>query len=63
MKGISSSEKPNALYAISLGIAANVTDTIQMKAELLDTFKNKPPSATVVKNDVAIILSLVYKFE
>jgi putative salt-induced outer membrane protein YdiY len=53
----------DALYAISLGIAANVTDTIQMKAELLDTFKNKPPSATVVKNDVAIILSLVYKFE
>ena len=53
----------NALYAITLGIAANVTNTIQMKAELLDTFKNKPVSATVVKNDVAVILSLVYKFE
>ena len=53
----------DALYAITLGIATNVTNTIQMKAELLDTFKNKPPSATVVKNDVAIVLSLVYKFE
>lgn len=53
----------NALYAITLGIAANVTNTIQMKAELLDTFKNKPVSAAVVKNDVAVILSLVYKFQ
>ena len=53
----------DALYAFTLGLAANVTDAIQMKAELLDTYKNKPPSATVVKNDVAFVLSFVYKFD
>ena len=53
----------DALYAITVGIAANVTDTIQMKAELLDTYKNKPVSAAVVKNDVAFVLSFVYKFD
>lgn len=57
------SDLADALYAITLGIAANVTDTIQMKAELLDTYKNKSVSATVVKNDVAFVLSFVYKFD
>ena len=57
------SDLADALYAITLGIATNVTDTIQMKAEVLDTYKNKPASVTVVKNDVAIVLSFVYKFD
>jgi putative salt-induced outer membrane protein YdiY len=53
----------DALYAFTLGVASNVTDAIQMKVELLDTYKNKPLSATVVKNDVALVVSLVYKFD
>jgi hypothetical protein len=30
---------------------------------MLDTYKNKPPSPTVVKNDLALVASLVYKFD
>lgn len=57
------SDLADALYVITVGIATNVTDTIQMKAELLDTYKNKPAGVTVVKNDVAFVLSFVYKFD
>jgi putative salt-induced outer membrane protein YdiY len=53
----------DALYAFSVGLAASVTSVVQMKVELLDTFKNKPPSANVQKNDVAILFSFVYKID
>ncbi|MCC7124892.1 MAG: DUF481 domain-containing protein [Acidobacteria bacterium] len=52
----------DALYIFGIGMAANITAQTQLKAELLDTFKNRPPVATVQKNDVAILLSVVYKF-
>jgi hypothetical protein len=29
--------------------------------EVLDTFKNKPPLATIQKNDVAVLMAIVYK--
>lgn len=45
------------------GLAASVTSTVQLKVELLDTLKNKPPSAGVVRNDVAVLVSFVYKFD
>jgi putative salt-induced outer membrane protein YdiY len=52
----------DGLYIFGLGLAANVTAQTQLKAELLDTYKNKPPTADVKKNDVAILLSFVYKY-
>jgi len=33
-----------------------------MKFGVLDTYKSKPPDATIQKNDVAVLLSLGYKF-
>jgi putative salt-induced outer membrane protein YdiY len=53
----------DALYALGVGVAVNVADAWQLKVEMLDTYKNKPPSATVVKNDLALVASLVYKFD
>jgi putative salt-induced outer membrane protein len=53
----------DGLYAFGLGLSVSVTTTIQMKAEFLDTYKNKPPTADVKKNDIAVILSFVYKFD
>ena len=32
----------------------------QLKVELLDTYKNKPPLATVHKNDLAVLVAIVY---
>lgn len=52
----------DSLYALSVGLAASVTTATQLKVELLDTFKNKPPSADIVKNDIALLVSFVYKF-
>jgi hypothetical protein len=46
-----------------LRVAASVTHTVQMKVDQLNTFKNQPLSDTVVKNDVALVVSLVYEFE
>ena len=33
-----------------------------MKLDLLDTYKSKPPTSDVKKNDVALLVSLAYKF-
>ena len=52
----------DGLYIFGVGLAANITTQTQIKFELLDTFKNKPPRAEVQKNDVAILLSFVYKY-
>jgi putative salt-induced outer membrane protein len=52
----------DALYTFSAGLAVSIVSRAQLKAEVLDTYKNKPPNADIKKNDVAIVLSVVYKF-
>jgi hypothetical protein len=34
-----------------------------MKVEFLDTYKALPPLPGVEKNDIAVLVSFVYKFE
>ena len=53
----------DALYTFGLGIAASISTRTQMKAELFDTYKAEPPSADIKKNDIAVLLSFVYKIE
>lgn len=53
----------DALYTFGTGIAASITARTQMKAEFLDTFKAKPPLEGVQRNDIAVLLSFVYKLE
>jgi putative salt-induced outer membrane protein YdiY len=53
----------DALYTFGVGLAASVSTNTQMKAEFLDTYKAKPPFDDVQKNDIAVLLSFVYKFE
>ena len=53
----------DALYAFSTGIAASITGGTQLKVELLDTYKTEPPFADVEKNDIAVLVSFVYKFD
>ena len=52
----------DALYTFSAGIAASVTTRTQLKVELLNTNKTRPPSPAVKKNDVALLTTFVYKF-
>lgn len=51
----------DALVTIGVAVAASMSERMQLKVELLDTFKNKPPLATVQKNDVAMLMAIVYK--
>ena len=51
----------DALYTAGIGIAAAMSTRTQLKIEVLDTYKNLPPLPTVQKNDVAILMAIVYK--
>ena len=53
----------DALYTFGIGIAASITGGTQLKFEVLDTYKTKPPLATIEKNDIATLVSIVYKFK
>jgi putative salt-induced outer membrane protein YdiY len=52
----------DALYTFTTGMAATVTTATQLKLEFLDTYKTKPP-VDVQKNDIALLVSFVYKFD
>jgi putative salt-induced outer membrane protein YdiY len=51
----------DVLLTSGLGIAASMSTHTQLKFEVLDTYKNLPPLPTIQKNDVAILMSIVYK--
>jgi putative salt-induced outer membrane protein YdiY len=53
----------DALYVFGAGVAASITAATQLKVEFLDTYKAQPPLPTVKKNDIAVLVSFVYKFE
>jgi putative salt-induced outer membrane protein YdiY len=53
----------DALYTFGAGIAASMTAATQLKVEFLDTYKAEPPLPTVQKNDIAVLVSFVYKFD
>ena len=53
----------DALYTFGIGLAASITAATQMKVEFLDTYKARPPLPTVDKNDIAVLVSFVYKFD
>lgn len=54
-------EWDDALYTFGVGVAATVSARTQLKVELLDTYKNLPPLPTIKKNDVAVLMAIVYK--
>lgn len=53
----------DALYVFGTGLAASITTGTQMKIEFLDTYKSRPPLPGVQKNDIATLVSFVYKFD
>ena len=55
------SDFEDVLVTFGIGLAASMSTRTQLKVELLDTFKNRPPSADIQKNDVAILMAIVYK--
>ena len=52
----------DGLYTVSVGVAAQLTPRMQLSFDVLDTFKNKPPTPETRKNDVALVTAIVAKF-
>lgn len=52
----------DGLYTISAGLAASLTDRTQLKLEVVDVYKNKPPNPTIKKNDLSTLVSVLFKF-
>ena len=51
----------DALYTFGVGVAVTISTHTQLKVEVLDTYKNLPPLPTIQKNDVAMLMTFVYK--
>jgi putative salt-induced outer membrane protein YdiY len=51
----------DSLHTFSAGLAASITAHSEVKIELLDSFKNRPP-VPLKKNDTSLITALVWKF-
>ena len=52
----------DALYTVKVGLTADLTRRSQVKIEVVDLYKTRPPAATVAKNDVSAVTAVVYKF-
>jgi putative salt-induced outer membrane protein YdiY len=50
----------NSLHVFNIAISAAISARTQLKVELLDTFKSRPPLDTIQKNDVAVLIQLAY---
>ena len=51
----------DVLYTFGVGVAATISTRTQLKIEVLDTYKALPPLPSVEKNDVAVLMAIVYK--
>jgi len=52
----------DSLTNFSIGLVTSVARKIDVKIEFIDSYKTKPPSATVKKNDTAFVTTFVVKF-
>jgi putative salt-induced outer membrane protein len=52
----------DGLYTVSVGLATKLSEVLQLSIELLDTYKNRPPSPGIEKNDVAFVTAIAARF-
>jgi putative salt-induced outer membrane protein YdiY len=52
----------DGLYTTNVGVGVKVSEFLQLTVDLLDTFKNRPPTAATKKNDIAFVTALAAKF-
>jgi hypothetical protein len=43
-------------------LGTKMSDQLQLSVDVLDTFKNRPPTAATKKNDVALVTAITAKF-
>jgi putative salt-induced outer membrane protein YdiY len=52
----------DGLYTVAVGVGTRISDQLQLSVDLLDTFKNRPPTAATENNDVAVVTAIIAKF-
>ena len=52
----------DAFYTFSAGVVTAVASRFDLKAEFLNSYKNKPSNPLLKKSDQSIVMSVVYKF-
>lgn len=52
----------DALYLLGANVTSTLVGKAQIKIEALDTYKTRPALPGLLRNDVALITSVVYKF-
>ena len=52
----------DSLYTFSVGLGTKISDQLQLSVDVLDTFKNRPPTVSTKKNDVAVVTAVTAKF-
>jgi putative salt-induced outer membrane protein len=52
----------DAFYTLSAGIVTAVAAHLDLKAEFLNSYKNRPSNPLLKKSDQSIVLSVVYKY-
>ena len=56
------SDFSDALYHFNFAVATSLFKMAELKVEFIDDFKNVTPNPNIKKNDVALIISFLYKF-
>ena len=52
----------NGLYLFGVNLTSTLVGRAQLKVEVLDTYKTRPPLPTLKRNDVALLTGIVIKF-
>ena len=52
----------DGLYTFSLGLGTQISPRVLLSIDVLDTFKNKPPTPTTKKSDVALVTAITAKY-
>ncbi len=51
----------DALYRFEISLSASISKRMEMKLSFRDDYKTRPPSATLKKNDTAVLAAIVFK--
>ena len=52
----------DSLTNFAVGVTTSLASKLELKVELQDNYKNKPPNATIKKNDTAFITTFLLKY-
>lgn len=52
----------DAFYTFQAGIITSVAARLELKAEFLESYKNRPSNPRLKKSDQSVVLSVVYKY-